>query len=68
MFPCSLVRTEDEVEQKWCLSYHCEFLGVLRSNFLMFQHMLRSPTREQRSAITALNFVALGIEIWGFCR
>ena len=49
----------------WCLSSHGEFLGVLSSNFAIFQSTRRSPTREQRGSITTLCLVTLDIEILG---
>ena len=63
VFPCSTETTTDEIYHTWCLSYNGEFLGVLRSNFTIFQSTRRSPTLEQRGAITALYLVTLDIEI-----
>ena len=36
VFTCSIVRTKDEVYHPWCLSPHGDFLGILRSNFEIF--------------------------------
>ena len=57
------MRKTDEVDHPWCLSSRGEFLGVLSSNFAIFQSTLRSPTLEQRGAITALYLVVLDIDI-----
>ena len=65
VFPWSLAWTIDEVENPCCLSFHGDFLGVWRSNFLVFRSMWHSPTREQRGEITALYLVTLDIEILG---
>ena len=51
MLPCSLVRTTDEVDQQ--LSY-----------FSVFQSFLRSPRHEQRGAITTLNILTSGKDIY----
>ena len=45
-FISSLERTTDEVDNSWCLSSHGEFLGVLSSNFAIFQSTQRSPTSQ----------------------
>ena len=37
VFPCSLDRKTDEVDPPWCLSSHCDLLGVLSSNVLIFK-------------------------------
>ena len=66
LFPCSLSRTAYEVDHPWSLSSHGELLGILRSNFAIFQSTRRFPTREQRGAIAALYLVTLGVEILGF--
>ena len=47
----------------WCLSSHGEFLGVLSSNYLIFQYTRRSPTRDERGAVTALFVDTLDIYI-----
>ena len=65
MFPCSVTRTKDEVEHKLCISYHGEFLSVLHSNFAIFRSTRRSPTLEQRGAITALYLVTIDIDNLG---
>ena len=44
--PCYLARITDEVKQPWRLFCNREFLGVLSSNFAIFQSTLRYPTRE----------------------
>ena len=36
LFSWYLVGTTNEVEHPWCISYHGEFLGVLISNFVIF--------------------------------
>ena len=36
MFPCYLVWKTDEVDHPCCLCYHGEFLGVRRSDFVIF--------------------------------
>ena len=53
----------DEVEYPWCLSSRGDFLGILRSNFAIFQSTQRSPTREQCGSIIALYLVTLYIDI-----
>ena len=65
VFPCSLARTTDYGEHPWCLSSHGEFLGVLSSNFKIFQSTQRSPTFEQSMAITKLYLVNLYLDILG---
>ena len=50
----------------WCLSSHGDLLGVLRSNFAIFQYTRRSSTREQRGAIIALYLVTPDIDILDF--
>ena len=66
LFPCYLVRTTDEIEHPWCISSHGDFLGVWRSNVVIFWSTQHSPTPEQRGTITTLNLVTLGMEILGF--
>ena len=61
VFLCPIARKADEVEHPWCLSSRGDFLGVLRSNFLIFQSIQCSPTFEQGEAITALYLVTLYI-------
>ena len=68
VFPCSLARTTYELEHPWYLSSHGDLLCVCRSNFLIFQYILRSSTREQHDTITVSNFFTLGIDIFGFYR
>ena len=46
MFPCSLESTTDEEDRPWCISSHSEFLGVLSSNFAIFQSTQRSHTSQ----------------------
>ena len=46
----------------WCLSSHGEFLGILSSNFAIFQSTQKTKTREQRGAITALYLDTLDID------
>ena len=46
VFTFSLERITDEVDHPCCISYQGEFLGVLSSNFTIFQSMIRSSTRE----------------------
>ena len=65
IFPCSLYSTTYLVEHPGCLSSHCGLLGILRSNFAIFWSKQRSPTREQRGAITALYLVIIYIEVLG---
>ena len=63
MFPCSLTRIIDEVEHPSTLSSNGEFLGVLSSNFSIFQSTQRSPTLEHHGVITALYLVTIDIDI-----
>ena len=65
VFPWSLASTTDEVEHPGWLSSNGEFLGVLSSNFSIFQSKRRSPTRDQHGAIAALYLVSLDIYILG---
>ena len=53
MFPCSLAQTTDDLDHPWVLSSNGEFLGVWRSNFLIFQSTRRSPMYEYRGVISA---------------
>ena len=65
VFPCSLARTTDYGEHSWYLCSHGEFLGVLSSNFTIFQYTQRFPTFEHSRAITKLYLVNLDIDILG---
>ena len=65
MFPFSIAITTDEVDHPWCISSYCDFLGVLRSNFAIFQSMRRSPTHDQRGVITTIYLVNIYIDILG---
>ena len=67
-FPCYLARTTDEVYHSLCISSRGEFLGIWRSNFLIFWSTWRSTMREQCMSIAALKLVTLGIDILKFCR
>ena len=58
--------TTDEVEHSCCISSYGEYLGVLSSNFAIFQSTRRSPTRERCGTITVLYLVTLDIYILGF--
>ena len=60
VFNFFFVRTTDEVEQRWCLSSHGEFLGILRYNFAIFWSMRRSPTR--------VLFITIYREVLNYCR
>ena len=62
VFPLYISRTKDEVGLQWCLYCHGELLGILCSNFSIFQCTERSPILKQRGAITALYLVTLYID------